>query len=127
MNSDNPKVILPLLVLTVVSQLFLFNVAYTNASFANGGIREEFQVRDYLAPAQIISPGFDKTLGIISDNLAWSFSTAVPIAGSKVASFFGLESYKFGMNRYTALANQAGFDTGQPQVLGAYQANPLYA
>jgi hypothetical protein len=114
--SENPKVILPLLAIALASQLFLFNITYTNASFAG----QQFYVRDYLAPSQIISANFDRQLTIIADNLVWSVSTAIAVAQPQITAFFGLNNYKYGQNRYTSLESNVSLNT-PPQVLGAYQ------
>ena|SRR5438477_8656114 len=127
MNTDNPKVILPLLALTIATQLFLFTVAQTGASFSG----QETPVADIFAPAHI-SAKLDQTLSVISDNLAWSISTASQAVKPHLAAFFGLDNYQFAKGRSTALASQASLavnnlDVGnQPKVLGAFYVNPGY-
>jgi hypothetical protein len=124
MSDDKPHVVMPLLALAVVANLFLFSVAYTNASF-NG---TERALPNVFAPSQI-SQTLDNGLTVIAENLTWSVSTAVAEVKPMAVSFFGLEDYKFGNPRYTALnTNHSNVDEAHTgAVLGASIVNPEYA
>jgi hypothetical protein len=126
---DKPFVVLPLVALALVVNMFLFNVAYTNASF-NGAERA---MPDPLA--QLTRP-LDEKISVIAENLTWAVSTAAEVIKPEALALLGLEDYKFGMPRFTALAPQSPEQTfaasantdsvNSGQVLGASIQNPEY-
>ncbi len=115
---NKPRVVMPLLALALAANMFLFGVAYTNASFT----QTERSVPDVFAPDNI-SRAFDNSLNTIAENLSWSVSTAVAEAKPQVVAFLGLDNYKFGMPRYTALQSNQSHSGA---VLGASIENPEY-
>ncbi len=111
MNMKNAKqgyslkeehMVLPLLVAVVFSSLFLFAVAWSNASFQG----EETPFPDPFGPASI-SANFDQSLNQVADNITWSVSVASQAIQPQVMAFLGLDDYKYGQPRYTAIASQA--------------------
>lgn len=137
-------IVMPLLAIALIAQAFLFAVTYSNASF--GGVERAFP--QAFAPAQI-SPALDRGISVIAENLTYSVNTAVAQAKGPVLSFFGLENYKYGQPRYTALVSQTSQLTAlnwnanlnstsagtvyaqadqanSPQVLGAFTTNYSY-
>lgn len=125
MTEDKPQVVMPLLAVAVIANLFLFSVAFSNASFA-GTTRA--------LPDPFAAANFSKSLdGVISEVAADITATAsqtASIVKPQVVAFLGLSDYKFGMPRHTALnpnpqlANSAGMAQGA--VLGASTVNPDY-
>ncbi len=115
---NKPHVVMPLLALAVAANLFLFSVAYTNASFTG----TEKSLPDVFAPSNI-SQQFDNSLTTIADNLSWSVSTAVAEVKPQAVAFLGMEGYKYGMPRYTALQSNASHSGA---VLGASIDNQEY-
>ncbi len=118
---DKPHVVVPLIALAVMANVFLFAVTFTNASFTGA----ERALPDPFAPAQI-SKQLDSTFNAIAENITWSVSTALAEVKPQVVAFIGLQNYKFGMPRYTAL-NNAVDSAADGQVLGANIVNPEYS
>jgi len=117
-QGHSPVLVVALAAIAMFSQLFLLGVSYTNADYQ----QTEIPVRDYLAPAQLISPAFDQDLTIIAQNLRWSVTTAAEAARQPVIAFLGIDdSNQIVQPGYSTLATQAGV-TGflTPRVLGAY-------
>ncbi len=104
---DQPRVVLTLLAAVLLINMFLFAVAYSNASFH--GV--ERALPDPFAPAKI-SQQLDQGLNIVAENLNWSFSTSVALMQPKVVALLGLEGYSY--------------QEPQGQVLGASTVNPSY-
>jgi hypothetical protein len=121
MNKKEKFLTMGLLAVALFSQMFLFSVAYTNASFGE----TEVPVHQYFSPSSI-SATFDKDLNIIADNLRWSITVAAQQAKGPVLAFLGLDNYSYGQPRYTSLASSQELGS-QPEVLGAYQVNPAYS
>ncbi len=108
-----------LLIVTLFSQMFLFSVAYTNATWDGA----QNQPPDIFMPSQI-SQTFDKDLSIIADNLKWSLATSYESAKQPVLAFVGLDGYQYGAARSTVIMPATELtdfsNMNTPQVLGAY-------
>ncbi|MDB4939644.1 MAG: hypothetical protein JWO40_69 [Candidatus Doudnabacteria bacterium] len=123
---DKPHVVVPLLAFALIVNMFLFGVAYSNASFSG----TEKSLPDIFA-AQNISPQLDNTFAVIADNLQWSVASAAEVVKPQVVAFLGLSDYQYGQPRYTALnPNQSVAEYAIPSqdgaVLGATTQNPEY-
>ncbi|GAC1413545.1 MAG: hypothetical protein NVSMB66_5670 [Candidatus Doudnabacteria bacterium] len=94
---EKPAVVLPLLAMAVMMNFFLFSVAYTNASF-NGAERSLPSL-----PQTQISQLVNDKVNIIADNLNWTVSTALAEVQPQVVAFMGLQDYRYGMPRYSAV------------------------
>jgi hypothetical protein len=96
MNKEQ-RIVMPLLATALFSMSFLFGVSYTNASWTGS----ERPLPELFAPHQI-SYQFDKSISIISENLAWSLTTSSNVAGEAVlnatVAFLGIDQGLFDTN-----------------------------
>ena len=137
MNEKREKVLtMGFLGFALAAQLFLFEVAYTNASF-NGS---EYSIPNFLTPSQVVSVSFNNKLNIIAENLRWSVGTSTQVVQGQALAFLGIQPANqlpvsnFAVAKLmtqptpvtTAVASVNNFPS-KPQVLGAYQVNPEYS
>ncbi len=117
---SDAHIVMPLLVVALAANLFLFAVSYSNASF-NG---EERAFPDLFGPAQI-SQNLDQAINHVVFNVQDSLNFVATEIKPAVVAFVGLDGYHYGASRQTALAPQVQSYT-QGAVLGAVYYNPAY-
>lgn len=120
---EKPAVVLPLLAMAVMMNLFLFSVAYTNASFS--GAERSLPTLPETALSQVVN---DK-IAVIADNLSWTVSTAAAEVKPQAVALLGLEDYRYGMPRFTSLNSSSSVaeyasPANNGAVLGASVQNP---
>ena len=119
---SDAHIVMPLLIVALAANLFLFAVSYSNASFYG----QERAFPDIFGPAQI-SQNLDKGINQIVLNVQDSLNFVATEIQPAVVAFVGLDGYQYGLTRQTALAPQEqSYTTPQGAVLGAVYYNPAY-
>ncbi len=120
-------IVMPLVALALATNLFLFAVSYTNASFQ----RQEYPLPSIIGQSQTMA-AIDSRLEGVGQNLAQAYATVGSLLKPTIVGLLGLQDYKYGVPLRTALAPRpASSAYGQAtepfgQVLGVMIINPDY-